>query len=43
MDFSSITSAVSFAGATTSIIAMGALMVMPNAAKWISKKIANFF
>ncbi len=43
MDFSSITSAVDIGTVATAIIAMGAIMILPNVAKWATKKLANFF
>ena len=43
LDFSSITSAVSVAGVSAAIIAMGALKVGPNVAKWAANKLASFF
>jgi hypothetical protein len=43
MDFSSITSAVSVAGVAAAIIAMGALKIGPNVAKWAANKLASFF
>lgn len=43
MDFSSIAGAVSIGGVAAAIIGMGALMIVPNVAKWASKKLAGFF
>lgn len=43
MDFSSLTDAVSLSTVTTAIIAMGALMIVPNVARWGVRKIAGFF
>lgn len=43
MDFSSITGGVDVAAVTTGIIAMGALMILPNVARWGAKKLAGFF
>lgn len=43
MDFSSLTDAVSLGTVTTAIIAMGALMIVPNVARWGVRKIAGFF
>lgn len=43
MDFSTITSGISTSTIVTAIIAMGALMILPNVAKWGTKKLANFF
>lgn len=43
LDFSSITSGVDVSTVATAIIAMGALMILPNVAKWGAKKLAGFF
>lgn len=43
MDFTSITNAVSLAGVSTAIIAMAAIMIVPNVAKWAAKKLVTFF
>lgn len=43
MDFSSISAAVDISTVSTAIIAMGALMIVPNVARWAAKKLANFF
>lgn len=43
MDFSSISSAVDISTVSVGIIAMGALMIVPNVARWAAKKLANFF
>lgn len=43
MDFTDITAAVSVAGISTAIIAMGALKIGPNVAKWAANKLASFF
>lgn len=43
MDFSALTDAVNVATVTTAIIAMGAIKIVPNVAKWGVNKIANFF
>lgn len=42
-DFTAITTAVSVAGVSAAIIAMGALKVGPNVAKWAANKLASFF
>lgn len=43
MDFSSISTGLSAATAVTAIIAMGAIKIAPNFAKWATNKIAGFF
>jgi hypothetical protein len=43
MDFSAITDAVSVTGVAAAIIAMGALKIGPNVAKWAANKLASFF
>lgn len=43
MDFSAISAAVDISTVATAIIAMGALMIVPNVARWATKKLANFF
>lgn len=43
MDLSSITDAVAIGAVTTGIIAMGALKILPNVARWGANKLANFF
>lgn len=43
MDFSSVSGAVDISTVATAIIAMGALMIVPNVARWAVKKLANFF
>lgn len=43
LDFSSITAAVSVGGVAVAIIAMAALKVGPNVAKWAGNKLAGFF
>lgn len=43
MDLSSLTGAVDVAAVTTGVIAMGALMIVPNVARWAVRKLANFF
>lgn len=42
-DFSSISSGVDASTVVTAIVAMGAIMILPNVAKWAAKKIATFF
>lgn len=43
MDFSAISTGLSAATAITAIIAMGAIKIGPNFAKWATNKIAGFF
>ena len=43
MDFSSISAAVSIGTVVTAIIAMGAIKILPNVAKWATNKLAGFF
>lgn len=43
MDFSTITAAVDVGTVTAGLIAMGAIMIVPNVAKWAVKKLAGFF
>ncbi len=43
MDFTPIIAGVDTATVVTAIIAMGGLMILPNVAKWGSKKLASFF
>lgn len=43
MDFSGLTSAVDLTTVTAAIIAMGALKMAPNVAKWGVNKIVSFF
>jgi len=43
MDFSSISAAVDIGTVSTAIIAMGAIMILPNVARWAVRKLANFF
>lgn len=43
MDFSSISAAVSVAGVSAAIIAMGAIKIVPNVAKWATNKLVTFF
>lgn len=42
-DYSGITSAVDVSTVTLAIIAMAALKVGPNVAKWAGNKLASFF
>lgn len=42
-DYSSITSAVSIGTVSAAIIAMAAIKILPNVAKWAGNKLANFF
>ena len=42
-DYSSIGAAVGVAGVVTAIIAMGAIKIGPNVAKWAANKLASFF
>lgn len=42
-DFSSVTSGVDASTIVTAIVAMGAIMILPNVAKWGVKKLATFF
>lgn len=43
MDFSSITEAVNVSTVASAIIAMGAIKILPNVARWAANKLANFF
>lgn len=43
MDFSTITGAVSAATIVTAILAMGAIKILPNVAKWGTNKVVGFF
>ena len=43
VDYSSITAAVDVSTVATAIVAMGALMVAPNVARWAVRKLAGFF
>lgn len=43
MDFSAILDAVSVTGISAAILAMAALKVGPNVAKWAGNKLAGFF
>lgn len=42
-DYTSIVAAVSLAGVAGSIIAMGAVKIVPNVASWGTKKLVSFF
>lgn len=43
MDFTSITAAVAVGTVTAGIIAMGAIKIVPNVAKWGTNKLVGFF
>lgn len=43
VDYSGITAAVDVSTVATAIVAMGALMVAPNVARWAVRKLAGFF
>lgn len=43
MDFSDIIAAVSVAAVSAGIIAMGAVKIVPNVAKWGTNKLVSFF
>jgi len=43
MDLTSLTDAVDLGNIIAGFLAMGALMIAPNAAKWAIKKIVGFF
>lgn len=43
MDFSAITAAVDVGTVTAGLVAMGAIMVVPNVARWAVRKLAGFF
>lgn len=43
MDFSSISSGITITTVVTAIIAMGAIKILPNVAKWATNKLASFF
>lgn len=43
VDYSGITAAVDISTVSTGIVAMGALMVVPNVARWAVRKLAGFF
>jgi hypothetical protein len=42
-DYSSVTSGVDASTIVLAIVAMGAIMILPNVAKWGVKKLATFF
>lgn len=42
-DYSSIAAAVDVSTVATGIVAMGALMVVPNVARWAVRRLAGFF
>lgn len=43
MDFSSIISAVAVGAVSAGIIAMGAIKIVPNVARWGTNKLVSFF
>lgn len=43
MDFTDIIAAVSVATVSAGIIAMGAVKIVPNVAKWGTNKLVSFF
>lgn len=43
ISYAAITSAVDVSTVATGIVAMGALMVVPNVARWAVRKLAGFF
>lgn len=43
MDFSTLTSAVDVSTVTTAILAIGAIMILPNVARWGVRKVVGFF
>lgn len=43
VDFTPITGAVDVSTIVVAIVALGAIMMGPNVAKWASKKLAGFF
>lgn len=43
LDLAPITSAVDVGTIVVAIVALGAIMMGPNVAKWASKKLAGFF
>ena len=43
VDYSAISAAVDVSTVATAIVAMGALMVAPNVARWAVRKLAGFF
>lgn len=43
LDFSGVTAAVDISTVAAAIIAMAAIKILPNVAKWAGNKLANFF
>lgn len=43
LDLASLTAAVDLGNIIAGFLAMGALMIAPNAAKWAIKKVVSFF
>lgn len=43
LDLTPITAAVSVTGLVTAIVAMAAIKIGPNVARWASNKLASFF
>lgn len=43
MDFTAISTAVSVGAVSLAIIAMGAIKIVPNVAKWGTNKLVSFF
>lgn len=43
LDLSSLTAAVDIGNVIAGFLAMGVLMIGPNAAKWAIKKVVSFF
>lgn len=43
VSFAPITSAVDVSTVATALVAMGALMIVPNVARWAVRKLAGFF
>lgn len=43
LDLSPISAAVDVGTIVVAVVALGAIMMGPNVAKWASKKLANFF
>jgi len=42
-DYSTISSGVDTGTVVTGIVAMGAVMILPNVARWAARKMATFF
>lgn len=42
-DYATITAAVAVGGVVTAIVAMGAVKIAPNVAKWATNKLVSFF